>query len=233
MNRSIFKSWTHYLLGFSFTLFVFTGCNSSNDQNTQAEDIGEMNAREEVPQTEEIREEYTEDTQDEFQNQDTAVYDSTQNQTNQQATSTETTGNTNQQMEPIEGGVTTVRVSYNQWDANSDGILENNEFYDGFYKVWDENGDNSISADEFDRGTNDFFANYDYNESGEFDEWDTNMDSGLTTTEFQNRMNKILGTQDENKTAERLMTVWNQDNDKNIERIDLGNVTVMLDKDSN
>ena len=58
------------------------------------------------------------------------------------------------------------------WDANDDGVLDNDEFATGFgesgvFGDWDSDGDGSLTEDEFNAGV---FGGYDDNGDGTIDE---------------------------------------------------------------
>lgn len=61
---------------------------------------------------------------------------------------------------------------WDAWDANDDGILDNDEFNTGFgeagvYDSWDGDGDGALSEDEFNAGV---FGGYDKDDSGAIEE---------------------------------------------------------------
>lgn len=121
-------------------------------------------------------------------------------------------------------------VSYKELDANSNGILSRTEFYSGFYKAWDENGNNVIEENEFTASADKFFNKNNYNNYGSFSDWDTDANSEVSMEEFRKGMNNVTG---DKTNAERLVTAWDLDNDDKVERVELDNITVMLDQDSN
>ena len=58
------------------------------------------------------------------------------------------------------------------WDANEDGVLDNEEFSAGFgesdvYSTWDADGDGMLSEDEFNEGV---YGAYDEDDSGAIEE---------------------------------------------------------------
>lgn len=74
-------------------------------------------------------------------------------------------------------------MGYDDWDADGDGALSEDEFMTGFgevgaYDSWDEDGDGSLTEDEFNAG---IFDSYDDDDSGVIEEpefGDANDDMG-------------------------------------------------------
>lgn len=61
---------------------------------------------------------------------------------------------------------------WSAWDANSDGLIDNEEFNTGFgendvYGTWDSDGDGSLTEDEFNTGV---FNSYDEDGDGSLNE---------------------------------------------------------------
>ena len=91
---------------------------------------------------------------------------------------------------------------YDDWDANSDSYLSDQEVADGLYGEWDSDGDEILSQSEFDSfGVDEHggFADVDadrnssisrqefderYRTSGVFSRWDTNADGRLDRDEY-------------------------------------------------
>ncbi|PRY10025.1 hypothetical protein CLV24_11693 [Pontibacter ummariensis] len=70
-------------------------------------------------------------------------------------------------------------TNYEGWDANQNSVLEENEFYGGFYDTWDTNNDERVDEEEWNTGTRDYrVANQNYGE------WDANGDGVLDENEF-------------------------------------------------
>ncbi len=127
----------------------------------------------------------------------------------------------------------TISVKYEDWDTNGNKVLSKDEFYEGFYSIWDENGDKSVDQKEFTRATKNFFANYKYDEYGKFADWDTDGNGKVSKKEYRHMMTTKMGKESEEEGNDRLFVIWDLDNDDNIEKIELDNITVMLDNDDN
>ena len=126
--------------------------------------------------------------------------------------------------------LTAMSTSYKEWNADGNNVLDKDEFYQGLYNVWDEDQDGEISDAEFTNGANNFFADYNFKEYGQYADWDTDSNNKLSAAEFREGMK---GTVDRDPTAHDLLVIWDTDNDDAIERIELDNITVRLDEDSN
>ena len=126
--------------------------------------------------------------------------------------------------------LTTLSTSYKEWNVDGNNVLDKDEFYQGLYKVWDKDKNGQISDAEFNQGANNFFADYNFKEYGQYADWDTDNNDELSVAEFREGMK---GTVDQDPTAQELLVIWDTDNDDAIERIELDNITVRLDKDSN
>ena len=126
--------------------------------------------------------------------------------------------------------LTAMSTSYKEWNADGDNVLNKDEFYQGLYKVWDTDEDGQIGESEFTNAANNFFADYNFKEYGDYADWDTDGDGQLGDAEFREGMK---GTVDQDPTAQELLVIWDTDNDDAIERIELDNITVRLDEDSN
>lgn len=74
---------------------------------------------------------------------------------------------------------------YEDWDANKDNLLDENEFYGGFYKTWDTNRDNRIDENEWNTAS----ASYGI-ENETWAGWDTSGDGALDENEFRTGMGR-------------------------------------------
>ena len=126
--------------------------------------------------------------------------------------------------------LTALSTSYKEWNADGNEVLDKEEFYKGLYQVWDQDQDGQITDGEFTEGTNNFFADYNFKEYGEYTDWDADGNGQLSVAEFREGMK---GTVDQDPTGQDLLVIWDTDNDDAIERIELDNITVRLDEDSN
>ena len=126
--------------------------------------------------------------------------------------------------------LTMMSTSYKDWNKDGNNVLDKEEFYQGLYQAWDENKDGNIEENEFTDGVNNFFDDYNFKEYGQYADWDTDNSGDVSVAEFREGMK---GTVDSDPTAQDLLVIWDTDNDPAIERIELDNITVRLDKDSN
>ena len=126
--------------------------------------------------------------------------------------------------------LTALSTSYKDWNADGNNVLDKEEFYGGLYNVWDADQNNEIGEDEFMKSANEFFTDYNVKEYGDYAEWDADGNGNLSAAEFRSGMK---ATVDQDPTAQDLLVIWDTDNDDAIERIELDNITVRLDKDSN
>ena len=126
--------------------------------------------------------------------------------------------------------LTMMSTSYKDWNVDGNNVLDKEEFYQGMYQVWDTDKDEQISNSEFTEGANQFFADYNFKEYGKYDDWDTDHNSNISVAEFREGMKNTV---DQDPTAQELLVIWDTDNDDAIERIELDNITVRLDEDSN
>jgi hypothetical protein len=67
------------------------------------------------------------------------------------------------------------------WDADRSGALSEDEFYGGAYNVWDVDGDDLLSEAEFGAGTDAWLGDSDM---GDFADWDADRSGGLDDSEF-------------------------------------------------
>lgn len=77
--------------------------------------------------------------------------------------------------------------SFDEWDANNDSYLDEDEFFDaydevGYYDEWNEDDDDSLSEMEWERGIDEHLGAYD---SGVYSDWDLNGDGNVGQEEFQ------------------------------------------------
>ena len=121
-------------------------------------------------------------------------------------------------------------TSYADWNADGNNVLDKSEFFGGIMQVWDQDDDGSVNKEEFQTGTNEFFASYNYKKYGRFADWDTDGNGSINDSELEKGM---MATVTSDKAAEAFVTIWDTDNDDKIERVEMGNITVRLDKDSN
>lgn len=90
-------------------------------------------------------------------------------------------GNQELSRDEFYGGVADIGT-YSDWDANSDGLLDENEFNeiggDWDYDTWDADANAYVDSGEFYDG---YYASYDANEDGHWDggEWDDAGEAGI------------------------------------------------------
>lgn len=233
--NQLFNQHFPYLLSMGFMIIILSGCGQDNREQDTAEDTQQETVQEERMQPEATQEDQqevaTQEAQEEVASQETQenerqVAEARQPAQRQPTSDVSPTPKNNPILE-------SVSVKYKEWDADGNNVVDPKEFYEGFYKVWDENEDNAIDQDEFDRATNNFFASYNFKEYGEFTDWDQNDDNQIKDQEFRENMNSIVEASENGQVAQRLFVIWDQDNDDKIEKIELENITVMLDNDDN
>lgn len=71
---------------------------------------------------------------------------------------------------------------WTSWDANSDGFLDDSEFYNTSYSWVDANDDELIDENEWNEGYNNLYG--DYGAMEDFGEYDLNDDNFLDTDEW-------------------------------------------------
>ncbi|MFD2515066.1 hypothetical protein ACFSRY_14420 [Pontibacter locisalis] len=69
---------------------------------------------------------------------------------------------------------------YGEWDENDDNLLDENEFYTGFYDTWDINDDELIDENEWTTASRDYGI-----ENNNWADWDVNRDNNLDENEFR------------------------------------------------
>jgi len=90
-----------------------------------------------------------------------------------------------------------------------------------------------VNEEEFNKAAENLFANYEFSDYGDFADWDEDGNNELTMQEFTNGLVTVISTDAGQESASRLMTIWDLDNDEKIERIEMSNITVLLDADNN
>lgn len=214
--NQFFNRRATYLLSLSFIIAVLTGCSQgSENQAAQEENVQEETTAQtdavEVDDNQEIQEEVQADTTQPAQSPQT------------QATSNE----------PDKSKLQATSLSYKGMDTDSNGILNKDEFYGGFFDAWDEDGNNTIDDNEFNTAAQNFFAKNEFNEYGTFDNWDKDGNNEVSEQEFRDIMASIVDIDKNERLAQNLFIIWDLDNDDKIEKVELDNVTVMLDEDGN
>ena len=112
--------------------------------------------------------------------------------------------------------LTMMSTSYKDWNTDGNNVLDKEEFYQGLYQVWDKNKDGNIAEDEFTDGANNFFADYNFKEFGQYADWDADGSGDVSVAEFREGMKSTV---DSEPTAQELLVIWDTDNDPAIERI--------------
>ena len=206
--KTLNHNLTKGVLGISFLFFM--GCGSSNEQATQEVTETEP-VQEEVAVVEEPEEEGEPFVEPEDPEMEEAV---------------------TQIAPPRDKGpvLSMMSTSYADWNADGNNVLDRNEFFGGIMQVWDQDDDGSINKEEFQTGTNEFFASYNYKKYGRFADWDTDGNGSINDSELEKGM---MATVTSDKAAEAFVTIWDTDNDDKIERVEMGDITVRLDKDNN
>ncbi|WPP52398.1 EF-hand domain-containing protein [Catalinimonas niigatensis] len=212
MKKSIFK--VHLALAVSLFFVLGTGCSSdsNNNEQTASEESSASVMEEDAPQ------------ESAQVQQEPAEEDAQANNSNAPATQ--------QIQQPEDKGpvLTAMSTSYEEWNEDGNNVLDKEEFYQGLYQVWDGDTNSQIDENEFTNGANNFFADYNFNEYGEFNDWDTDGNTNLSVEEFREGMKNTV---DQDPVGQELLVIWDMDNDDKIERIELDNITVRLDQDSN
>nr|WKN37419.1 hypothetical protein K4G66_01685 [Tunicatimonas sp. TK19036] len=230
-TKKFFKRLPIYCVSAGIIAFTAAGCGSSNEEQTAQTDTDEQ-----VEQPVEAQPEMQESAQTADQS---AMEDVETQEVMNPAPAIERNSaeferlaamkEANRNNEVLAG----INVRYGDWDNDGDNVLNESEFFKGFYSVWDNDNDDVVNEEEFQTATENLFVNYDFDQFGEFSDWDADGNGELTEQEFDNGMNQAIQTNNDPEAVNRLFTVWDLDNDKKIERIELGNVTVLLDADNN
>lgn len=72
--------------------------------------------------------------------------------------------------------------NFTEWDSDADGAFDNDEFYDSTFETADRNNDDGIDEQEWSEGYNNAFG--DYAEEGDFATYDENDDGILDNEEW-------------------------------------------------
>lgn len=78
---------------------------------------------------------------------------------------------------------------YDDWDANADAEIDEEEFVTGsdeigYYEGWDVNNDAVLDEEEWETGWGNYYPNYDYEVEGLFSDWDLDDDGTIDNDEF-------------------------------------------------
>lgn len=220
-----FKDFLNYgatfLLSIAFMIALLTGCSQgSEDQATQEENVTQQDVQQEEAATAQTESnEVMQETEEEVQADNTQPAQSPQ---------TQATRN-----EPDKPELQATSLSYRKLDANSDDILNKDELFGGLLSAWDEDGNNTINENEFNTATQNFFARNEFNEYGSFGNWDKDGNNEISEQEFRDTMASIIDIDQNERLAQNLLIIWDLDNDDKIERVELDNITVMLDENDN
>ncbi|WKN43538.1 hypothetical protein [Tunicatimonas pelagia] len=226
-SNNFLKKFTTYFVSAGVVLFTAVGCSSSNE-NAEATNEPATEAQTEVAEMEEneaIQQTEMSDVETEKVVNTKPAIDRTSEEFRQMKELRER----NRNNEVLAG----INVKYGDWDADGDNALNEREFFDGFYTVWDFDSNDAISEEEFNKAAENLFINYEFSEYGAFSDWDIDANNELTKSEFMNGLSSIIASDAGQESASRLMTVWDLDNDEKIERIEMSNITVLLDADNN
>lgn len=128
------------------------------------------------------------------------------------------------------------------WDTNQNGYFDDKEFYTFTYRLWDSNHDGTISEEEWKKGIT-HIENYNENQNGSFEDWDSDQNSKINFNEFtsglkDNHYFRALDMNEDQKLSNQevsnaVFKIWDEDDDDNIERIEFGEWTAILDQDDN
>ncbi|MEQ9441620.1 MAG: hypothetical protein RIG62_21435 [Cyclobacteriaceae bacterium] len=80
---------------------------------------------------------------------------------------------------------------FSQWDSDGNSYVTPNEFEEGFFGLIDNNSDASISADEWAKGSAQFFGDVEMEKYQQETTWDTNSDGQIQPEEFQQGLEEI------------------------------------------
>lgn len=223
--NNFFKRLLIYCISAGVIAFTAAGCGSSNeDQTAQTEEQVEQPAE---PQAE--MQEPEQNDMEEVETQEVVNPIPVVERNSAEFKRLAAMKEANRNNEVLAG----IDVRYGDWDNDGDNVLNEGEFYKGFYSVWDKDNSNSVNEDEFQVAAENLFINYDFDEFGDFAQWDADGNSELSEQEFDNGLKSAIKASNNPETVSRLFTVWDLDNDKKIERIELGEITIILDADDN
>ncbi|MGB3586637.1 MAG: hypothetical protein WBA23_08865 [Tunicatimonas sp.] len=229
-SNNFLKKFTTYFVSAGIILFTAVGCGSSNE-NAEATNEQVSESQTEVAESTEMEEpESTQQTEmSEVETNKVVNTKPAITRNSEEFRAMRELRERNRNNEVLAG----INVKYGDWDANGDNALNESEFFDGFYSVWDFDQNDAVNEEEFNKAAENLFANYEFSEYGQFTDWDADGNSELTKSEFMNGLNSILTSDTGQESASRLMTIWDLDNDKKIERIEMSNITILLDADNN
>lgn len=123
-------------------------------------------------------------------------------------------------------------AAFKQLDTDQDGIVEKDEFYDGLYALMDANRDNAVNAEELDREVA-FWNRNGFPALASFADWDADADREVSKEEFRHTLAAVIDVPNGETLAQNLYVVWDTDNDKRIEMLELENVVIRFDADNN
>lgn len=231
-SKNFLKNFTTYLLGAGIVILTAAGCSSSNEE--QANQTDEPEAVEQTTDaqanTMEAEEPATEQTDVEDVETERVVNTKPAiSKDSEEFRMMKELREKNRNNEVLAGIV----VKYGDWDTDGDSALNQDEFYEGFFTVWDRDNNQSVNQEEFDIATENLFVNYDFKEYGMFSDWDADGNSEISDDEFINGMVSVINSDSGQESTSKLLTIWDLDNDDKIERIELSNITVLLDADNN
>lgn len=197
-------------------IFIVTGCSDGN--NTQEND---QQIQEEVVDTEVVEEVNN----DEAEMEESSAIE--ENTVDQSAASEYVPSPDENKL--VMGATS---LSYKGLDTNNDGILNKDELFGGLYDLWDVDSDNVVDEEEFNASTQNFFIKNKVTPRS-FDNWDMDSNGEISKEEFREEFASIVDVKENETLAQNLFIIWNQDNDGIVERIELENVIIRLDKDDN
>ncbi len=123
-------------------------------------------------------------------------------------------------------------TSFKKLDADNDGVVRKEEFYDGLYALMDADENNTVDEAEFNEEDRLFITNYNA-QLNSFADWDADTNKQISVEELKNKLSSFIDVADGEKLAENLYIVWDTDNDDRIEKLELENVVIRFDQDSN
>lgn len=123
-------------------------------------------------------------------------------------------------------------MSFKDLDTDNNEIVNAEEFYNGIYKLMDADANNTIDEAEFNKEENFLLLNKN-SKLYSFTEWDLDANRQLSKEEIRNKLSALIDIPDGEKLAENLYIVWDTDNDDKVEKLELENVVIRFDPDSN